>query len=328
MSRLSDHPLTVVIGILASLVTIIGFLGITNINKCSGAPEPEPTLKDNVTISESSKMTSDQKCSAFSFIGFIDVEVDSEKESNFTVNTNRVQKIIDPICKKYLLDDYVCSLFIKIYPLYYKTGEVAPIYFRERNITPSSLSLSNEQTLINKFYHSEQIGNFLSLYCGRGTPQNREIWRTVYRMADAIDDATGDSIMLVYYSDFLEKNSQPDIEESKYSFVLEHYTGQMLLDCHMIQQANLDLIDNKKPLGQALSQFASRIQGAVRGRKVKIVLIKRNSNVINEDCTFNELENYWTVYFKKLGFAVGDITWLSDEEFNENFLTKIFDLKQ
>ena len=235
---------------------------------------------------------------AFDLISFVDLDV---RPSFGNANLERVSRIASSVKKAFLSENTVRRFSINIYPIFYATGSLNPV-FSFKNAESDRLSRLERINLLQSYKIKSQYQYFSDRYMQDSLKTYKEIWRSVYRLGEAISKCTAPSICVIYYTDFAEFRSPADPKQSRFLFTKRLSNQSLVLDCDEVSLARSQIRDTNSIMGAAIAECGQIIkQAKEKGQKISVKLVY--CNIIKTDnCPAGRpLEDYWNEFFKALG---------------------------
>lgn len=261
-----------------------------------------------------SEATNAPSVNPVALISFVDIQVGKSLEKT---NLDRINKIAASVRKTFLEGQNIIPFSLKIYPLYYSTGDADPVFsfdkFRE---IAKGVSRVEADNIRESFSPQKDYLTFHQQFLRDSTKTYKQIWPSVCRLKNVISRTAASNICVIYYSDFTEFRSPADPQESRFLFTERLSNDRLVLACDQIQAARQQLADSTTVLGAAIADCRRAVKEAQsRQKHISVKLVKCRNDIKTDNCTgARPLEEYWLAFFEALGIAGKDIVWISETE--------------
>lgn len=263
---------------------------------------------------DSKPAVSVQAAAAYDIISFVDLDVRPSFES---LNLGRVGSIVSSVRSRFMESGTIRRFSLNVYPLYYATGDVNTIFsFENKNDSDAGLSEVERDDMLEKFSIKGRYRKFSKRFLCDSTKTYKEIWRSIYRLKDAVSKCKAPNICVIYYSDFAEFRWPVDSKESRFLFTQRLHNHHLVLDCNQLDAARQQMTDTTTVMGAAIAECRQVIEQAKRqGKSISVKLVDCNSDIKMDNCSGGRpLEDYWSAFFQALG--IEDIGWTAEDQLN------------
>ncbi|MBP6828440.1 MAG: hypothetical protein KA165_17875 [Saprospiraceae bacterium] len=247
-------------------------------------------------------------------ISFVDIQVGKNLEKT---NLDRINSIAASVREKFLDGPNIIPFSLKIYPLYYSTGDADPVFsFDKYEKITKGVSRVEADNIRESFSPKTDYFKFRRQFLLDSTKTYKQIWPSVCRLKNVISRTAASNICVIYCSDFTEFRSPADPKESRFLFTERLSNDRLVLACDQIQAARQQLTDSTTVLGAAIADCRRAVKEAQsRQKHISVKLVKCHNDIKTDNCTgARPLEEYWLAFFEALGIAGEDIVWISETE--------------
>lgn len=247
-------------------------------------------------------------------ISFVDIQVGKNLEKT---NLDRINRIAASVREKFLDGPNIIPFSLKIYPLYYSTGDADPVFsFDKFKEITNGVSRVEADNIRESFSPQKDYFKFRGQFLLDSTKAYKQIWPSVCRLKNVISRTAAPNICVIYYSDFAEFRLPVDLRESRFLFTERLSNDRLVLACDQIRAARQQLTDSTSVLGAAIADCRRVVKEAQsRQKHISVKLVKCHNDIKTDNCTGGRpLEEYWLAFFEALGIAGEDIVWISETE--------------
>src|SRR5690606_1817646 len=173
------------------------------------------------------------------------------------------------------------------------------------NLSPSDISKLKIRfnSIKNQYdnFHEKQF----ALENGQPKPRYKTVWPSLEVLTERITNTLSDTIIVIYYSDFLELHDPPSPIDGRFLFAKsEGDNNQMVCDFKAINQA-CSMVENKEEgiLMKQLSKLKKKLEGTIGRKHIEVLFVECDSfkevkyDVRSGDEIHDKFD-YWKKVFK------------------------------
>lgn len=243
-----------------------------------------------------------------SIMAFLDVNVPFHKQVKkeiFRLNQERLYAILAPIEELFFANEKLCPVTLDLFPLYYDTrSNVSFSSFNPRIRNCCNLNYNEIELITSRYTTYDDFDNFQTEKIKNSNRGYRQIWPCIRAIKNQIIDATNKDIIVIVYSDMIERWATAANEDGVYNFTqLDDPEGERWnLRCDKVEKIMLDMDSTSTNIGKTITECKRSIEHA-SDKNIHVWLVLEDNPKINSNTCGgrNILEDYALKLFSSIG---------------------------